>query len=62
MKFKEEKMIIGALKETKYQETRVAIIPETVVKYKKLGYEVMVETGLGLGSGFNDDEYIKSGT
>ena len=54
-------MIIGALKETKYQETRVAITPDIVIKYKNLGLEVMVETGLGTASGFNDDDYIKSG-
>lgn len=54
-------MIIGALKETKYQETRVALTPSVVTKYKNLGFEVMVETGLGVSSGWNDDDYIKNG-
>ena len=54
-------MIIGALKETKHQETRVAITPDIVTKYKNLGLEIMIETGLGINSGFNDDDYIKNG-
>lgn len=54
-------MIIGALKETKYQETRVAVTPDIVGKYKNLDFEVMLETGLGIQSGFDDDDYIKNG-
>lgn len=54
-------MIIGALKETKYQETRVVITPDAVVKYKNAGFEIMLESGLGIQSGFDDDDYIKNG-
>ena len=54
-------MIIGALKETKYQETRVAITPDIVTKYKNLGFEIIIEAGVGINSGFNDDDYIKNG-
>ncbi len=54
-------MIIGALRETKYQERRVAIIPDIVGKYKNLGFEIIIERGLGIQSGFNDDDYIKNG-
>ena len=54
-------MIIGAVKETKHQETRVALTPDIVTKYKNLGFEIMIETGLGINSGFSDDEYIKNG-
>ncbi|MBE6450606.1 MAG: hypothetical protein E7016_01420 [Alphaproteobacteria bacterium] len=54
-------MIIGTLKETKYQDKRVAITPDTVKKYKSLGFEIMVETSAGIESGFNDDDYIKNG-
>ena len=61
IKIKEEKMIIGVFKETKYQETRVAISPNVVTKYKSLGLEVMVETSAGVLSGWNDDDYIKNG-
>ena len=43
-KFKEEKMIIGAVKETKHQETRVALTPDIVTKYNNLGFEIMIET------------------
>ena len=54
-------MIIGALKETKYQERRVAVTPDIVGKYKNLGFEIIIERGLGIQSGFNDDDYIKNG-
>lgn len=54
-------MIIGALKEAKYQETRVAITPYIVTKYKNLGFDIIIETGLGVNSGFSDDDYIKNG-
>lgn len=54
-------MIIGALKETKYQETRVAVTPDIITKYKNLGFTIIFETGLGSSSGFSDDDYIKNG-
>lgn len=54
-------MNIGVLKETKNGETRVAAVPETVVKYIAQGFNVLVESGAGKASGFDDEEYIKSG-
>ena len=54
-------MQIGVLKETHPGEDRVAVIPDTVKKLVKLGAEVTVESGLGQGSGFADDEYTDAG-
>ncbi|MER2606766.1 MAG: Re/Si-specific NAD(P)(+) transhydrogenase subunit alpha [Siculibacillus sp.] len=43
------------------QEGRVAATPETVKKYKSLGFDVTVETGAGLASRFVDAEYVAAG-
>ena len=54
-------MIIGALKENGRGEARVAVTPQSVVKLKKLGYEVMVETRAGVLANFPDELYEKAG-
>ena len=54
-------MQIGIHKETHPGENRVPIIPDTVKKLCHLGAEVVIEEGLGLGSGFKDKEYIEAG-
>lgn len=54
-------MIIGILKETRDGETRVAAVPETVMKYAGWDFEVMVESDAGIKAGFDDDDYIKAG-
>ena len=54
-------MQIGIPKETHPGENRVPIIPDTVKKLCHLGAEVVIEEGLGLGSGFKDKEYIEAG-
>ena len=54
-------MIIGIVKETKDTENRVAITPDVVVKIKKLGFEIQVETNAGIGSNFSDQDYIDVG-
>ncbi len=43
------------------QEGRVAATPETVKKYKALGFDVTVETGAGLASRYIDEEYVAAG-
>ncbi len=52
---------IAVLKETAPNELRVAATPETVAKYKKIGVEVVVESGAGLGSGISDTAYRDAG-
>ncbi len=54
-------MLIGVLKEAQPGETRVAATPETVGKLRGLGYEVAVEPGAGLLSGFFDQAYADAG-
>lgn len=54
-------MIVGIPKEIMKNENRVAALPETVEKFKKLGFDVMVETTAGEGAFANDDTYLASG-
>jgi NAD(P) transhydrogenase subunit alpha len=54
-------MIIGIPKEIMQGENRVAAIPETVEKFVKLSFQVMVETGAGRGIHCGDLEYEKAG-
>ena len=42
-------------------ETRVALVPETVVKLVKSGFEVIVESGAGTAASFPDDAYQQAG-
>ena len=43
-------MILGILKETQENETRVAAIPATVKQYVAAGFSVKVESGAGAES------------
>lgn len=54
-------MKIGIPKEIKAQENRVSIIPSGVKSFIDAGHEVYIEKGAGIGSGFTDEEYVKSG-
>ena len=54
-------MKIGLPKEIKNNEFRVGLTPNAVSSYVAAGNTVCVEAGAGLGSGFEDDEYVKAG-
>ncbi|MGI5835620.1 MAG: alanine dehydrogenase [Chloroflexota bacterium] len=54
-------MIVGVPKEIKDNEFRVAATPGGVELLVTMGNKVLVETGAGVGSGFTDEEYIRSG-
>ncbi len=54
-------MKILVLKETANNEKRVAVTPDLISKYNKFGYEVLVETGAGLGSNVSDEDYQNAG-
>lgn len=54
-------MKIAVLKERRAYEKRVAATPDTVKKYKNLGYEVIVETGAGAESSLLDEMYVAAG-
>ena len=50
-------MIIGALKENKKDENRVALSPESAQLLAKLGHKCLIEKGAGAGAGFPDADY-----
>jgi H+-translocating NAD(P) transhydrogenase subunit alpha len=50
-------MRIGVLKETAQGERRVALVPESCKKLILSGYQIAVETGAGVASGFSDASY-----
>jgi alanine dehydrogenase len=54
-------MIIGVPKETKVEENRVAITPEGVELATQRGHTILLESGAGVGSGFEDDHYAQHG-
>lgn len=54
-------MKIGVVKEIKNQEYRVGITPAGVRELVKYGHQVSVEVGAGLGSGFEDVDYMLQG-
>ncbi|SDI32079.1 L-alanine dehydrogenase [Alteribacillus persepolensis] len=54
-------MKIGIPREIKNNENRVAISPSGVDALVKAGHEVVIESQAGIGSGFFNEEYEKSG-
>jgi NAD(P) transhydrogenase subunit alpha len=56
-----ENMIIGIPKEIMHDEARVAATPETVGKFVKDGFEVLVECHAGDGALYHDEDYVNQG-
>ena len=54
-------MKIGIPKEIKNNENRVSCTPAGVFALCKAGHDVYVETTAGIGSGFEDGEYLEAG-
>ena len=54
-------MIIGAPKEIKSQEYRVALLPSGVYQLLQRGHRVIVERGAGEGAGYPDSDYQNAG-
>jgi alanine dehydrogenase len=54
-------MRVGVPSEVKTHEYRVAITPAGVNELTRHGHEVVVESGAGLGSSINDDEFAAAG-
>jgi len=54
-------MKIGVPKETKADESRVALLPVGVETLVDRGHRVLVQRGAGEGSGFEDSAYIQAG-
>ena len=45
-------MKIGVPKEMIVDEMRLAISPDSIKKYMNMGFDVVVETGAGIGASF----------
>ncbi|GIK26899.1 MAG: alanine dehydrogenase [Chloroflexi bacterium] len=54
-------MIIGIPKEIKIDENRVSLSPSAVGQLALHGHTVYVEANAGIGSAFNDAEYVRAG-
>ena len=54
-------MLIGVPKETRPGERLVAATPKTVAQVRKLGYDVVVQTGAGAGASFSDAAFEAEG-
>ncbi|MBT4519593.1 MAG: Re/Si-specific NAD(P)(+) transhydrogenase subunit alpha [Halieaceae bacterium] len=54
-------MRIAIPKETHPGENRVPITPDTVKKLCRMAAEVVIESGMGEGSGFSDSQYTEAG-
>lgn len=54
-------MVIGIPVEIMHGERRVSAIPETVEKYVKAGFDVLVEKGAGAGAFYQDGQYEAAG-
>lgn len=52
---------IGIPKETSFQERRVSLVPAAVAVLVNNGHNVMVETGAGAHSNFQDKDYSEAG-
>src|SRR5436305_7542406 len=55
------KMKIGVPKEIKTNENRIALVPAGAETLIGAGHQVLIETGGGLGSGFQDEAYSTVG-
>lgn len=54
-------MIVGIPREIKNSENRVALTPAGIHALASQNHNVIVETGAGWGSGFDDEEYLQAG-
>jgi H+-translocating NAD(P) transhydrogenase subunit alpha len=54
-------MKLGVLKAATLGEKRAPLVPADAKKLVRLGAEVIVEAGCGLGAGFTDSEYSEAG-
>ena len=52
---------VGVVREIKPAERRVALTPAGATMLSRAGNEVLVESGAGVGSGFDNDDYADAG-
>jgi len=60
-KYPAPQLLIGVPKEVAENELRVAIVPDMVKDFYKLGFQVLIEAGAGSGAGFTDEQYLQQG-
>ncbi len=53
--------VVGVPREVKSDEYRVSMLPVGVELLVKAGHRVLVEAGAGIGSGYEDADYVKAG-
>ena len=53
--------VVGIPRETRPDERRVAVTPAVVPTFVKAGFTVLVETGAGMGAGFDDEAFRGKG-
>ncbi|WP_100373040.1 alanine dehydrogenase [Bacillus sp. FJAT-45037] len=54
-------MLIGVPKEIKNNENRVAMTPASVMTLVHAGHQVLIEKDAGVGSGFEDEQFVQAG-
>ena len=54
-------MVLGVVKETFPGEKRVSVIPQVISSFKKMGLDVIVESGAGEGAYISDKDYEEAG-
>jgi NAD(P) transhydrogenase subunit alpha len=54
-------MRIAVLKERAAGERRVALVPDSVARLGKAGFQVVIEQGAGDNATFTDEQYLKAG-
>ncbi|MEL6988411.1 MAG: alanine dehydrogenase [Bacteroidota bacterium] len=58
---KQGKLIIGVPKESSLQETRVALVPNSVRSLIGEGHKIIVQRGAGIKSNYSDRDYSEAG-
>lgn len=58
---KTSQLQIGIPKETSFQERRVSLVPDAVAVLVSNGHDVIVETGAGINSNYQDKDYSEAG-
>lgn len=58
---KKGSLFIGIPKETSFQETRICLVPDAVAMLVSNGHQIVIETGAGQGSNFDDKDYSEAG-
>jgi alanine dehydrogenase len=61
VKKEQRQLFIGIPKEISFQENRIPLIPDAVAQLVNNGHEILVESGAGSASNFQDSDYSEAG-